>query len=219
MILGIDTSFANYRPSGEVTDIDWEVAIGSKQFSFVYARVGQGSNPANLDGELFNTSHDQCKKAGMPFGCYYFFVASQDGNAQAATMLQAADGRYGTLRPMIDVEEASFQGAAAIPTALRILNLANLRLAIAKAYNIPPTSVIIYTNSDTWANYMGSTDAFMGSQLWIANPTGDPTHIPSPIQGFNKFTLYQYSWTGQFPGMMGDVDMDALYGTLADISL
>lgn len=218
MILGIDTSFANYRPGGEVSDIDWDRAIASKQFSFVYGRVGQGAVAANLDGDLFNASHDACKKAKMPFGCYYFFVASQAGPAQADVMLPAADGRYGTLKPMIDVEEASFQSSGSLSLLEKINNLAQLRLAIAKAYNIDKTDVLIYTNNDTWTSYMGSTDAFRGSQLWQAEYHYDPHHVPSPIQGFNKFTIYQYSDRGDIPGMMGDVDLDALYGSLKDIT-
>lgn len=217
MILGIDTSYANYRPNGDVSDIDWERAIASRQFSFAYARVGQGAVSANLDGELFNATHDACKKGSIPFGAYYFFVASQDGNEQAQVMLPAANGRYGNLLPMIDVEEASFNKW--VPMEERIDNLAKLRAEVAKLYAISPSSVLIYTNDDTWTTYMGSTDAFRGSPLWQAAYSYDPHHIPSPIQGFGKFTIYQYSNHGSIPGMMGDVDLDALYGSLDSIRL
>ena len=215
MVLGIDTSFANYRPGGEPNDIDWERAIASKQFGFVYGRVGQGRNPSNLDGVLFETTHDECKKKGMPFGAYYFFVASQDGNEQAATMLPAANGRYGDLLPMIDVEEASFN--VWVPMEERINNLAKLRSALARQYQLEPSRVIIYTNDDTWSSFMGNTDAFRGSPLWQAEYHYDPHHVPGPIQGFDKFTIYQYSDRGSIPGMMGDVDLDAIYGTIDSI--
>lgn len=212
MILGLDTSFANYRPEGVPTEIDWQRAINSKQFSFVYGRQGMGTNPANLDGELYNTSHDNCKKGGMPFGPYFFFMAHQDGKAQAQLFLQNIDGREGDCRPMVDVEEDSFRARPDVNMA--IANLAAFNETVEKALK---TNVLIYTNNDTWANFMGSTDAFRGHDLWQAEYHYDPHHLPSPIQGFNKFLIYQYSDRGSIPGMMGDVDLDALYGSLEQL--
>lgn len=208
MIIGIDTSFANYI-DGKPGDVDWQRAIASKQFGFVYGRQGMGMNPGNLDGDLFNATHDECKKSGMPFGPYFFFVASQDGKAQAQLFLSNIDGREGDLRPMVDVEEDSFRMHP--DTNMAITNLAVFNEVVEQALK---TKVIIYTNGDTWANYMGSTDSFRGHDLWQAEYHYDPHHLPSPIQGFNKFLIYQYSDRGSIPGITGDVDLDALYGSL-----
>lgn len=209
MLLGIDTSFANYRPDGVPTEIDWERAINSRQFSFVYGRQGMGVNPGNLDGNLFTTTHDECKKRGMPFGPYFFFMAHQDGKAQAQLFLENIAGREGDLRPMVDVEEDSFRWHPDVSVA--ITNLAVFNEVVEQALK---TKVIIYTNNDTWSSFMGNTDSFRGHDLWQAEYHYDPHHLPAPIRGFNKFLIYQYSDRGSIPGMMGDVDLDALYGSL-----
>ncbi|MGH7747187.1 MAG: hypothetical protein ACREQ5_20885, partial [Candidatus Dormibacteria bacterium] len=155
MLLGIDTSFANYRPNRNIEDIDWDRVIRSHRFSFLYSRVGQGNNSANLDVGFYNFAHDAAKRNDLPFGSYYFFVGSQTGNSQADTMLGASDGRTGTLLPMIDVEEASFN--LQVDLQEKIANLAALRVRVAKAHNVEPDQVILYTNNDTWSNYMSNT--------------------------------------------------------------
>ncbi|MGH7746245.1 MAG: hypothetical protein ACREQ5_16020, partial [Candidatus Dormibacteria bacterium] len=62
------------------------------------------------------------------------------------------------------------------------------------------------------------TDYFGGSPLWVAQYTYDPYKIPLPIRGFkNPPVLFQYSDRGAVPGIMGDTDLDALFGGIDSI--
>jgi len=197
---GIDVSFAN----GE---IDWDAAKASLQPDFVYARASYGTNPSDDDGDLFRRNHDECKRLGIPFGCYHFFLFGQDGAAQAQHFLEQINGRYGQLRAMVDVEEGSGFGES---PAQMIANLAAFNEVVEKALG---ARVLIYTNNDTWNGRMGGTSDFSGHQLWVANPTSAASpYLPS---GWDTWTIWQYDDSGVLLKLNGetcDVDLDRFAG-------
>ncbi len=204
MLYGIDTSYANGTPS-------WTTALADSAVGFVYARVCYGANPAYDDGPAFVNAHDACKAHGTPFGSYFFWLMGQDAVAQADHFLAAADGMYGTLAPVVDVEEGSGAQGWGSSVQARVENLAATLDTIQAELGQP----IIYTNPDTWATYFGNSDAFAGHRLWLAEygvPPGDVT----PIPGFTELVLHQYSnGTGQppIPGLSvpgNNVDRDVL---------
>ena len=209
MIYGCDVSFANGG------SINWTAVAVSKMIGFVYSRVNEGTNPDNDDGDVFVHNHDGCKSNAIPFGCYSFYVAGQDGAAQAQHFLQAANGRYGELLPMVDIEEDSGIDGWGGGIQQRITNLAAMLDYIEKNLAQP----IIYTNEDTWQTHFGGTDAFSGHRLWIASypaPPGEPT---SSVPGFATWTIHQYqSGPSNVPGISGNLDCDVLAGTIAAIT-
>ena len=130
-------------------------------------------------------------------------------------MLQAASGRYGTLLPVVDVEEESVAAGTGGNTADRIANLAAYSAAIEAGLGCKP---IIYTNADTWATYFGDTDGFSGHVLWVAS-WGEPGEYAMP-GGFKAAQVQQYADDGSLPGFNGAVDLDCLLGntTIGDIT-
>jgi len=180
---------------------------------FVYARATYAANPAN-DDPNFVRNHDECKRLGIPFGAYHFFLFSVPAADQAAHFLQTIDGRNGTLCPAVDVEELSGRGAS---IEQMVADLSAFITAVERALSRP---VMIYTNRNTWNTVLGGSDAFAGHRLWVANITGDPQTPPAMPSGFPDWTVYQYSSSGHIPstdGTFGNVDLNVLKGPLATL--
>lgn len=204
MIYGIDISFAQGNP-------DWDLAVKSPLVKFVFSRVCFGDNPVDDDGSIFNRNHDECKRLGIPFGAYCFFLSSEDPVAEAQHFLAQANGRYGQLRPMVDVEEQS--GSAGSVTE-NITRLAAFNSEIRRQLGCDP---IIYTNADTWATRFAGSDAFAGHTLWVANYPREPGHFALP-DGWRSAQMHQFSNAGVIPGFSTNVDRDvALADSLAEL--
>jgi len=207
-LAGIDVSYAQGV-------IDWDAVKSSSLASFVYARASYGSNPADDDGNIFRRNHDECKRLGIWFGAYHFFLFGQSGLTQANHFLQQINGRYGTVRAMVDVEEGSGTGDS------QAQMIANLSQFVAEAERTLGAPMIIYTNADTWNNKLGGSNAFRGHQLWVCNFTGDPSIAPAMPLGFDDWTLYQYADNGTIPVLDGPksraVDLDVLRGGISSI--
>lgn len=199
MLKGVDVS-------ADQGTIVWSTVKASRQVSFVYARVFHSRVQGNFgDDTAFATSHDGCKGAGIPFGAYFFYMAAQDGAAQADHFIQVAEGRYGDLAPMVDVEEGSGAQGWGDSVAARIANLeACLERITAKI-----AEPIVYTNQDTWHEFFGDSTALSKYRLWVADapaPPSSPAHMPA---GWSTWAIHQYA-IGQIPGIHGSVDLDCL---------
>ena len=203
MTQGIDTSYANGSP-------DWNLALDDERVKFVYARACYGQNPADDDGPAFVNAHDACKARGTTFLSYMFWLMGQDGKAQGAHFLDAADGRYGE-SAVVDVEEGSGVMGWGASVDERVTNLSNTLTVIEAKIG----EGIIYTNDDTWSTYFGNTDAFAGHRFIIAQYNGTPG-VFDPIRGIKEVVIHQFSdGTGMRPiaGIStpgNNVDRDAL---------
>lgn len=213
MILGIDTSFAN----GE---LNIAKSARDERVKFVYSRCCYGSEAFDDDGSSFTEAHDQTKALGIPFGAYMFWLAWEAGDAQARHFLSVADGRYGQLSPVVDVEEGSFlHEAAGVSVQQRIELLAATLEAIKTGVGEP----IIYTDPNTWSTYFAGTDAFAGHRFWIANYTGTPGSYTVP-NGVKTVVLHQFSDGKGLEPLAGiskpdnNCDRDALVTDLTAIS-
>jgi GH25 family lysozyme M1 (1,4-beta-N-acetylmuramidase) len=205
---GVDVSYAQGI-------VDWDSVAANKLTSFVYSRACYGSNPADDDGSIFRRNHDECKRLGIPFGAYHFFLFSQGGTDQANHFLEQINGRYGELRAMVDIEEMSGFGQS---QADMISNLGSFTQIVEAAVG---AKMLIYTNADTWNTRLGGTNAFAGHQLWVCNFTFDPTVQPAMPNGFSDWTIFQYADNGSIPVLDGPttraVDLDILKGGISTI--
>jgi len=206
MIYGVDTSYANGT-------CNWDQAAKDERVRWVYSRACYGSNPADDDGATLIAAHDGCKRNGIPFSAYMFWLAWQPGVDQAANFLDAANGVFGSNSPIVDVEEGSGLYGWGASLEARIANLAACLNAIQAKLGQP----IIYTNRDTWETYFGGTDAFSGHRF-ISADYSSPAGSPVAIQGVKNIVAQQFSdGSGQLPiqGLSkpdNNVDRDVLIG-------
>ena len=207
MIFGVDTSFANGSPN-------WPQALRDPRTAFVISRVCYGTNPHFDDGDSFISAHDATKAAGRPFGAYMFYLASEDGKAQAEHFLSAGNGRFGTIAPVVDVEEDSGVEGWGGSVEERIHNLGACLSALETKLGQP----IIYTDPNTWETYFGGTDAFSGHRFWLAAYSYAPGEVPA-VPGIKEVVLHQFSdGAGQTPivGLStpgNNCDRDVLIGS------
>lgn len=204
-VYGIDVSYAN-------GNINWDDAHASGRFSFVYNRATYGANPADDDGPIFVRNHDECRRLNIPVGAYHFYRFSSGASAQANHFLQASYGRLGTLLPMVDIEEQSFDAIPSMTAAISSISTV-LHTIEAKVGKRP----IIYTNYDTWYKYLQNTDAFAGHQLWLAQTLSPDTGL---YGGWKDWLIWQ-DRTIRVPGISNLVDFDILNPrhVLSDLSL
>lgn len=199
MIYGIDVSSCQKK-------IDWAKVVASKRAAFAIARVFHSKVPGNYgDDTMFAANHDGCTDAGIPFGVYFYFIVAQDGVKQAEHLLDVLDGRFGTLAPVVDIEEGSGAQGWSTSVDARLANLATCLQRLTAALGEP----IIYTNQDTWDNYFGGSTKFAGYRLWVADPHGPPGKPKYMPRGWKTWTIHQYG-TGTIDGINTAVDLDCL---------
>jgi GH25 family lysozyme M1 (1,4-beta-N-acetylmuramidase) len=199
MITGIDVS--SYQGK-----IRWGAVAATKQVAFAFARAFHSLKPGDYgDDVTFAANHDSCTQAGIPFGAYCYFIVAQDGVKQAEHLLHVADGRFGTLAPVVDVEEGSGAQGWGTSVSGRIANLAACLQRITTAVAYP----VIYTNQDTWNNYFDGTPEFAKYRLWIADPHSPAGHPKNMPRGWSMWSIHQYT-TGSIAGIDGKVDLDCL---------
>lgn len=197
--------------------IDTSVDQGAIDFAALKGHV-VGIYPKATEGitytdAQYRRSRDIARTRGIRCGAYHFVRMNDDGALQAKHFLSQRGGAC-TLVPMVDIEEASFDGVT-LPLETKIARFSHLISAIDRTLPIGKRC-IIYTNYDTWTTYMGNTDAFSGHLLWVAQ-SEDPRKS-GLFGGWKSAAIWQYS-IGRVPGISGDVDLDKILVPISMIYL
>lgn len=195
MIRGIDIS--DYQGAPDFAKV---AAAG---IGFVYAQAAYGCQGDYWD-DTFKSNHDGARAAGLPFGAYHFLLLHQDPVAQARAFLVETKDRLGTLLPMVDVEGDS--GDLGSP-AKNVEALAAFNRVVEAAIG---KRIVIYTGPSYWNTTFGGSDAFAGHPLWVANYGATVPEIPN---GWNTWTLWQYTSGLVVDGIKGFVDADYFNGS------
>lgn len=182
-------------------EIDWKAVKDSGKVEFVFAKATEGTD--NVDSQ-FIANHTGCKEAGITFGAYHFFHFGQDPEEQARHFLATISGYEGTLLPMVDVEGGGQDGVTNLATLTALLS-AFLRVVEA---SLGGKKCIIYSDYGDWNGFMQGTDAFSGHPFFVAEYNSDAE--PTLPNGFSDWALWQYTSSGQIPGISGNVDCDRL---------
>lgn len=175
--------------------IDWR-RVAADGCRFAWAKV----DPNFHDNRINATAN------GVPLGAYYFADVTKDPVAEATAFCARVFKLVpGELVPMLDIESAHNRSAAAIANWC----LAWITVCIDKLGRAP----VVYTNNDL--RQMLYTGGFVppgGVEGWVARYSGqqdDPEIPPAP---WTSWTLWQWSDKGHVDGIVGDVDLDWLYG-------
>jgi GH25 family lysozyme M1 (1,4-beta-N-acetylmuramidase) len=192
---GIDVSY--YQGT-----IDW-AKVKAAGVAFAFVRVSDGL--ANIDSK-FSQNWSGTRAAGVIRGAYQFFRPNLDAAAQANLFVQkvgklAADD----LPPVIDVEATGSQSAAVIAAKVRIW----IDIVEAATGKKP----IIYTGYYFWRDSVGDAK-FPGYPLWIAAYVN---HCPDLPSGWDTWSFWQTSSTGQIAGIAGAVDINSFNGDRAGL--
>ncbi len=188
MLRGIDVS----RYQGAIA---WLTV--APQIDFAYIKAGGGDDTAPYADPLGAPNALGAKRAGVPFGFYWFFsgrnsVASQ--KTAIAAMVRANRGE--SLPWAIDIEDAT-RPASEVTDGLALAD------AVAQLTGVKP---LIYTGAWFWdIRYQalgGAPEIPYG--LWVAAYADAPL-IP---HGWDDYTVWQHSDRGHIDGITGAVDLN-----------
>lgn len=189
-IKGIDVS----RYQGTV---DWD-RVKAAGYQFAMLRAGYGSDTVD---EQFRRNAAECNRIGLPIGAYWFCYADSPADAELE-----ADGCLRTIAPYrldypvcYDIEQASVdyaarQGVTVTPALAKQFVERFCQRVEAKGY-----FAMFYTNRNFLDQYLDESLAKRYA-LWYARYSGtfDGTDCG----------MWQYSDSGQVPGISGNVDLD-----------
>jgi GH25 family lysozyme M1 (1,4-beta-N-acetylmuramidase) len=205
---GIDV--ANYQhPNGAA--IDWNAVRGSGiEFAFIKATEG----PVSCTGNYYTNSWlrrdwNDAASAGLYRGAYHFARPGDVNSAinQARYFVNAVGPMNGPndLPPVLDLEANCGLDVNQM--------VAWTRAWVDEVTRLTGRSPVIYSGYYFWKDYMGNTAAFSNLPFWIA--TYGPRPLVPPV--WSNYTFWQYSSSGQVPGITGNVDMNLFASSGGDL--
>jgi lysozyme len=205
-VQGVDTS--HYEHGGPFNW--WTLAHGGPHFISIKATEG-----LTITDPWFGTDITAARAAHMIRTAYHFFDPTEGGAAQAAHFLSVVHsyGLTGTHRyelPLVlDLEKIPNKGCGASARVIQTQVLAFIRQV--ERVSRPP---IIYTQRNYVMQCMAGSTELGGYMLWLADyGEQTPPHVP----GNSGWSFWQYSDSGQAPGINHVVDLNAFNGTYGQL--
>ena len=191
-LIGIDVS--NHQG-----DIDWET-VKNSGVEFVFIRIGYGHNREAkiMEDEKFRQNLEAARNAGLKVGLYFYSYATEiwEAEEQANWIVKTLNGEKIDLPIVFDYETWK-----SFPTYN--INIVDLN-KVAKRF-----LDILHDNGYEGMNY---SSKYYLNTIWDLSEY--PTwlaHYVSKTNYDKDFKVWQFSNTGEVPGINGFVDLDVLY--------
>ena len=191
-LIGIDVS--NHQG-----DIDWET-VKNSGVEFVFIRIGYGHNREAkiMEDEKFRKNLEGDRNVGLKVGLYFYSYATEiwEAEEQANWIVKTLNGEKIDLPIVFDYETWK-----SFPTYN--INIVDLN-KVAKRF-----LDILHDNGYEGMNY---SSKYYLNTIW--NLSEYPTwlaHYVSKTNYDKDFKVWQFSNTGEVPGINGFVDLDVLY--------
>lgn len=183
-------------------NINWHHAKrGGVSFAFIKATEGGD----HLD-ERFKENWYNSAKAGMPRGAYHFYYFCRTAAEQARWFIRNVPRDPKSLPPVLDMEwnhQSKTCKHRPSPTKVRAEMRRFLKM-VERHYGKRP---LIYTTVDF---YKDNALAYMQDyQFWLRSVAGHPSEV-YPGQ---RWSFWQYTGTGQIPGISGNTDINVFGGS------
>lgn len=193
-IQGIDIS----RWQGE---IDWaKVKDADTRFAFIKATEGGD----HLDPS-FKRNWAEAKKHGIPRGAYHFVWWCRSAKDQVRWLKKHIPRDADALPPVLDVEWQN--GSQCTRKISRDQALAKIREMLAALQAHTGKKPIIYTDINFHEDVLEGE--FNDYPYWLRSTAAPLKHRYNR----EKWEFWQFTTTGQVPGISGDVDRNAFFGT------
>lgn len=176
-------------------DIDFN-RVKASGIDVVYIKAGEGGN---LTDPNFQTNYERAKRAGLIIGFYYYVTAltTNEARQQAKEFYDLIKDKSVLARPAMDYE--NFDGLE--KEDVNDISLAFLE-ELERRIGVTP---MIY--SDAYSAQSIWDDRFALFPLWLADYSRRD-EFPSDITTWESWTGFQYTDTGEVPGIRGNVDMN-----------
>ncbi|MGA9397169.1 MAG: glycoside hydrolase family 25 protein [Anaerolineaceae bacterium] len=195
---------------------DWP-AVKKSGVRFVYLKATQGERSVD---RCFHKYRLACQTLGLAWGAYHFYDYRLHAGSQAghfiATLGQTQAETQGMLPPVVDLEPFTIwqdgeRKQAELPARLPLLNSLGILLEKLKStYG----RAMLYTNPAMLKRLAPLPGWLAEIPLWIAQYTAarEPRIAP-----FTRWLFWQYSDTGEIPGIHGAIDRNRFNGDESDL--
>lgn len=183
-------------------EIDWQrVARAGTRFAFIKATEGGD----HLDPK-FRENWRGAKAAGIPRGAYHFVFWCRPARDQIRWFFQNVPREPDALPPVLDVEWNNHSRCPRTTPERARAKMREMLAAFERHYGKKP---IIYTDINFHADVLEGTTEFDDYPFWIRSTAARPEKRYEN----RPWEFWQFTTTGRVPGVVGDVDRNAFFGT------
>jgi lysozyme len=196
-IQGIDVS----KWQGE---IDWvRVKAAGTRFAFIKATEG-----GDLVDDRLRENWEGAKKAGVPRGAYHFVYWCRSAADQIKWFKRHIPKDADALPPVLDLEWNGHSRGC--PRTLpKLKALAKIRTMLAALEAHTGKKPIIYTDITFHEDVFEGSSEFDNYPFWLRSVAAHPSERYEK----REWEFWQFTATGKVPGVAGDVDRNAFFGT------
>jgi len=185
-------------------DINWAQAKrGGVSFAFIKATEGGD----HLD-ERFATNWQSSGLVGLPRGAYHFYYFCRTAAEQARWFIRNVPKDPRALPPVLDMEwNHQSKTCKKRPSAAKVR--AEMRRFLRMVEHHYGKRPLIYTTVDFYKD--NQLSLMQDYELWLRSVAGHPGEV-YPGQ---RWSFWQYTGTGQIPGIRGNTDINVFSGSPA----
>jgi lysozyme len=183
-------------------DIDW-AAVKRAGISFVFMKATEGGDRVD---ERFAEYWRATRRAGIPRSAYHFYYFCRPAFEQAKWYISNVPKERGSLPPVLDMEWNHKSPSCKFrPEPVAVRREMGVFLSMLKRhYGKAPiiyTTVDFYRENELWK--------IKNHDFWLRSVAAHP----SAIYPDQTWRFWQYTGTGQMPGIVGDTDINVFSGS------
>lgn len=172
---------------------------------FVYMKATEGKDYIDPN---FQRNWERARQSGMPRGAYHFMNWCSSAEDQAAWFVRMVPNDADALPPVLDLEWQN--GSRCRNTASRAETLAKVRFMLEAMERYTGKLPVIYTDINFHRDVMENEP--FPNMFWLRSTATEPQERYSN----RTWTFWQWTQTGIVPGVRGDVDRNAFFGSEND---
>jgi lysozyme len=194
-VQGIDVS--HYQ-----LDIDWrKVREAGTRFAFIKATEG-----GDMLDPRFRDNWREAKEAGVPRGAYHFVFWCRPARDQARWFIRNVPKDPDALPPVLDVEWSHKTSCRRPSAETARAKMREMLKAFEAHYGKKP---VIYTDINFHEDVLAGTREFDDYPFWVRSVADRPEERYER----RPWEFWQFTATGTVPGIRGDVDRNAFFGS------
>ena len=187
--------------------IDWSGVKGAgTRFAFIKATEG-----GDYLDENFRDNWAGSRKAGVARGAYHFVFWCRAAKDQVNWFIRNVPKEADALPPVLDVEWNNLSRCPRTSPAAARAKMREMLVALHAHYGKKP---VIYTDINFHEDVLEGTHEFDDYPFWIRSTASRPE------ERYEKrpWEFWQFTTTGRVPGITGDVDRNAFFGSEKDFA-
>ncbi len=194
-VQGIDVS--HYQ-----NEIDWrQVKAAGTRFAFIKATEG-----GDMLDPRFRENWAGAKQAGVPRGAYHFVFWCRPARDQIRWFIRNVPKDPDALPPVLDVEWSHKTSCRKPAPAAARAKMREMLKAFHAHYGKKP---VIYTDINFHEDVLAGTKEFDDYPFWVRSVADKPQERYDN----RPWEFWQFTATGMVPGVRGDVDRNAFFGS------